>query len=172
MGNINKKDIINEDVAKEGNGNNIILKSDKLILKIIDYNSADYEEELKLRDEVLRKPLQMSIYNEDLSGDKTDIHLGVYIGNDLVGCLLLKELDNQTFKMRQVAVKPEYRGKGIGRKMVEYTENYAIENGYSKINLHARKNAIGFYEKLGYRIIGDEFLELRIPHHKMEKNLK
>ncbi|MEJ7682070.1 MAG: GNAT family N-acetyltransferase [Segetibacter sp.] len=37
--------------------------------------------------------------------------------------------------------------------------------------MHARKSAVGFYEKLGYKIVGDEFLELNIPHYIMEKQL-
>jgi predicted GNAT family N-acyltransferase len=37
--------------------------------------------------------------------------------------------------------------------------------------MHARKTAMGFYEKLGYEKIGDEFTEVTIPHYKMEKRL-
>jgi predicted GNAT family N-acyltransferase len=37
--------------------------------------------------------------------------------------------------------------------------------------MHARKNAVGFYEKMGYRVKGPEFLEVSIPHYEMEKEL-
>jgi predicted GNAT family N-acyltransferase len=37
--------------------------------------------------------------------------------------------------------------------------------------MHARKTATGFYEKLGYKIVGKEFTELNIPHYNMEKPL-
>jgi predicted GNAT family N-acyltransferase len=37
--------------------------------------------------------------------------------------------------------------------------------------MHARKNAVGFYEKMGYQVTGDEFTELTIPHYIMEKQL-
>jgi predicted GNAT family N-acyltransferase len=37
--------------------------------------------------------------------------------------------------------------------------------------MHARKTAVGFYEKLGYKRIGNEFLEVTIPHYAMEKAL-
>jgi predicted GNAT family N-acyltransferase len=37
--------------------------------------------------------------------------------------------------------------------------------------MHARKDAIGFYEKQGYKISGDEFTEVTIPHFVMEKKL-
>jgi predicted GNAT family N-acyltransferase len=37
--------------------------------------------------------------------------------------------------------------------------------------MHARKNAIGFYEKMGYKSSGQEFEEVTIPHFVMEKAL-
>jgi predicted GNAT family N-acyltransferase len=37
--------------------------------------------------------------------------------------------------------------------------------------MHARKSAVGFYEKLGYEIEGDEFEEVTIPHYEMQKTL-
>jgi predicted GNAT family N-acyltransferase len=37
--------------------------------------------------------------------------------------------------------------------------------------MHARNNSIGFYEKVGYKKKGDEFIEVTIPHYVMEKML-
>jgi predicted GNAT family N-acyltransferase len=37
--------------------------------------------------------------------------------------------------------------------------------------MNARKNALGFYDKLGYKVVGDEFLEVTLPHFTMEKEL-
>jgi predicted GNAT family N-acyltransferase len=37
--------------------------------------------------------------------------------------------------------------------------------------MHARVNAVGFYEKVGYRVHGDQFVEVTIPHYVMEKQL-
>jgi predicted GNAT family N-acyltransferase len=37
--------------------------------------------------------------------------------------------------------------------------------------MHARDTAIGFYEKLGYKVKGDGFIEVNVPHHVMEKEL-
>jgi predicted GNAT family N-acyltransferase len=52
-----------------------------------------------------------------------------------------------------------------------FAENLARDRGYKKITMHARKNAIGFYEKMGYVRIGNEFEEITIPHYLMEKKL-
>jgi predicted GNAT family N-acyltransferase len=54
---------------------------------------------------------------------------------------------------------------------MNFAENLARDRGYKKITMHARKNAIGFYEKLGYKKVGKEFEEITIPHYVMEKQL-
>ena len=43
--------------------------------------------------------------------------------------------------------------------------------GFVSLSLHARSIAVGFYEKLGYETVGDEFIEVSIPHRKMAKRL-
>ncbi|MBC7874938.1 MAG: GNAT family N-acetyltransferase, partial [Ferruginibacter sp.] len=35
----------------------------------------------------------------------------------------------------------------------------------------ARKNVVAFFEKMGYVVNGDEFIEITIPHYIMEKRL-
>lgn len=37
--------------------------------------------------------------------------------------------------------------------------------------LHARDVAKGFYRSMQYRVVGDEFTEVGIPHYHMEKEL-
>ena len=55
--------------------------------------------------------------------------------------------------------------------MRNFAENPARDRGYKIISMHARKNAAGFYEKMGYKIASDEFKEITIPHYVMEKQL-
>ena len=142
------------------------------MIKIFAVNSAYYKQELLIRDRILRKPLGMSLFEEDLSQDKHDIHIGAFDDNVLVGVILLSPIDESIIKMRQVAVDDEFQGRGIGSAMVKCCEEYAIENGYKTMIMHARKNVIKFYVKLGYETIGEEFSEVSLPHFKMEKILK
>ena len=58
---------------------------DQVMVREISYSSDDYRKELELRDEVLRKPLGMSLYNDNLEGDKNDTHIGAFLGERLVG---------------------------------------------------------------------------------------
>ena len=140
-----------------------------MIIKIFEYGTDFYRRELNLRDKVLRKPLGLNLFDEDLSQDEKDIHIGAFYGEKLTGCILLSKIDKKTLKMRQVAVDIEYQGQGIGSDMVKFCEKYTKNNGYDKITMHARKTAEDFYLKLGYKTIGNEFDEVGIPHCEMEK---
>ena len=138
-------------------------------IRIITYGSDDYNAELQLRDKVLRKPLGMSLFDEDLLRDKADIHIAAFYENILVGCLLLLPVTESILKMRQVAVDETFRSKGLGGMMVVFAEKYAQNHGFKKIELHARETAVAFYQKHKYAITGNQFFEVGIPHRKMLK---
>jgi predicted GNAT family N-acyltransferase len=70
-----------------------------------------------------------------------------------------------------MAVYNEKQGKGLGRALMSFAENLARDQGYKNLSMHARANAIGFYEKMGDRVVSDEFTEITIPHVVMEKKL-
>jgi len=73
--------------------------------------------------------------------------------------------------MRQVAVAAEWQRQGIGTALVEYAEAVARKVGYRRMILHARQEAVPFYERLGYARIGGRFEEVTILHWAMEKCL-
>lgn len=142
-----------------------------MIIRIYEHSSHEYMQELKLRNKILRKPLGMNLYDEDLNQDAIDTHIGAFDVEKLVGCILLTEIDSKILKMRQIAVDDEYQGRKIGSGMIKFCEKYAIDNGYKTIIMHSRKSVINFYEKLGYETVGEEFIEVSIPHFEMIKNL-
>lgn len=124
-----------------------------------------------LREEVLRKPLGLSLYHEDTSIDDQDDILLARIDQQVIACLMLRYIDQQTVKFRQMAVAEAYRSKHIGQQLIHFAEAALTEAGYKKIQLHARMSALGFYEKLGYQAYGAEFEEVTIPHIAMQKSL-
>ena len=149
-----------------------MIDPNKLEIREIKYNTEEYSRELELRDAVLRMPLGMSIYHDNLESDKTDFHLGAFVNNRLVGVLILTTLSTEDVKMRQVAVDEQWRAKKVGSDMVRYAETLAKNNGHRQMVLNARKSAVVFYKKLGYEIISEEFLEINLPHYKMRKCLE
>ena len=142
-----------------------------MALKIIDHGSAEYEQMVKLRDDILRKPLGLSFTREELEREKNNLHIVAYEDERMLGCCMLLEEDPETVRLRQMAVMNDLQGKGIGKALMQFAENLARDRGYKKIIMHARKTAIGFYEKLGYKAVGEEFLEVTLPHFVMEKKL-
>ena len=142
-----------------------------MALKIIDHGTPEYHQMVQLRNDILRKPLGLSFSAEELEKEKDNLLMSAYEDDQILGCCMLVEEDPQTVRLRQMAVLDDLQGKGIGKALMNFAENLARDRGYKKITMHARKNAIGFYEKMGYQKSGQEFEEITIPHYVMEKKL-
>jgi len=143
---------------------------DSLKIEIIDHGSERYEESVKLRDTLLRKPLGLAFNPSDLAKEKDQIHIVATVADAIIGVLILVPIEDKTFKMRQVAVAEAWQGKGIGTRLVSFSEEYAIKVGVCRIEMHARKEATQFYLDLAYSKEGDEFEEVGIPHYKLVKD--
>lgn len=142
-----------------------------MAVKIIDHGTKQYKQMIDLRYQILRKPLGLSFTQQEMEEEKNNIHIGCFDDERLEGCCMLVPVDNSTIQLRQMAVLSGLQGKGIGKVLMQFAENISRDQGYKKIIMHARKTALGFYEKSGYTKTGNEFLEVTIPHFVMEKNL-
>lgn len=138
----------------------------------IEFASPEYDLAVRLRTDVLRKPIGLEFTVEQLAAEWSDVHLACFDARqNMVGCLILTKKDSKTVKMRQVAVAENCQGLGVGRRLVEFSETWAVRNGFEKMELNARETAIPFYRKLNYPTVGERFEEVGIPHFKMEKHL-
>ncbi len=142
-----------------------------MALKIIDHGSAEYQLMVKMRDDILRKPLGLGFTPQELENEKDNMLIAAFEEEQMLGCCMLVEENSVMVRLRQMAVLNDLQGKGIGRALMNFAENLARDRGYKTLSMHARKNAIGFYEKMGYAVSGDEFTEVTIPHYVMEKKL-
>lgn len=142
-----------------------------MALKIIDHGTPEYLQMVKLRDDILRRPLGLGFTEEELESEKDNMLIAAFEDERILGCCMLLEEDPRIVRLRQMAVLNDLQGKGIGRALMNFAENLARDRGYRIIRMHARLNAIGFYEKVGYRGKGEQFIEVTIPHLMMEKNL-
>jgi predicted GNAT family N-acyltransferase len=142
-----------------------------MALKILDYGSPEYHQMVKLRDDLLRKPLGLSFSSQELEKEKDNMLIAAFEDDEMLGCCMLVEEKPDTVRLRQMAVLNDLQGKGIGRALMGFAENIARDRGYKIINMHARKATVVFFEKMGYKVSGDEFIELTIPHFIMEKKL-
>ncbi|MCC7435882.1 MAG: GNAT family N-acetyltransferase [Methanoregulaceae archaeon] len=141
--------------------------------RLVDHGTPEYEATVSLRYEVLRKPLGLDFTPEQLAAEVTDLHCALWEFGipEPLACLVLTPLSEGEIKMRQVAVRPDHQGQGLGRILVEFSETTARARGFTRMVLNARDTAVDFYLRLGYTIEGEPFTEVTIPHRRMAKSL-
>lgn len=107
---------------------------------------------------------------EEIERDKLDVsstHAVIY--NDelpiATGRIVFKEDSNCS--LGRIAVLKEYRGKNIGKMLVENLVKKSFELGAHEIHIHAQKHAERFYERLNFTPYGELFYEGGIPHVSM-----
>ncbi len=142
-----------------------------MALKQIYHGTPEYEQMVKLRYDIMRKPLGLEFNPEELAREKDDILIGAFEDDEIIGCCILSRIDSQCTRLRQMAVQKNRQGMGFGESMMQFAENLARDRGYKILMMHARDTAIGFYEKYGYRVKGEEFIEVNLKHRIMEKVL-
>lgn len=139
-------------------------------LKVLAFGSVEQRAAVELRRRVLRLPLGLDFSDQELEAEVEQIHFGFLVDGAVVSCLTLVPHGAEV-KMRQVATDPDWQGKGLGARLVEFSEGWAVQHGFSCMVLHAREPAVPFYLKLGYRVVGERFSEVGLPHLRMEKAL-
>lgn len=106
-----------------------------------------------------------------------DIHHVVLLwdGDQPVGCAAFKEYDGQRAEVKRVFLRPEYRGKGLGRQLLEALEVLAKRKGYSALILESGEPlaaAMKLYRFLGYEVIPNYGPYVNLPESIcMEKKL-
>jgi predicted GNAT family N-acyltransferase len=74
-------------------------------------------------------------------------------------------------KIGRMAVLQEWRGSGVGVAMLRDLIGRARAQGWPEVALDAQVSAIGFYEREGFIVYGDEFEDAGLPHRKMHLSL-
>lgn len=92
-----------------------------------------------------------------LSKDKLDIATGRLLQDGHIG---------------RVCVLKEFRGLGLGQMLMEALIQEAARRNMEQVVLSSQVHALAFYEKLGFEVVSDEYLEAGIPHKEMKLTLK
>ncbi len=138
----------------------------------VEVGSAEHAESVRLRERVLRAPLGLGgLSDGERAQEPAATHLACLLEGRVVGTLLLSDVEPRVVRMRQVAVLPELRGRGLGALLVHAAEALCTERGARLLFAHAREGVVPFYERLGYRVVGEPFVEVTIPHRRVEKEL-
>lgn len=81
-----------------------------------------------------------------------------YVGPRPVACAGLRRLDQRTAEIKRLYVRPEVRGRGLGRRMLQELERVAKAQGYEVVRLDTgaeQPGALRLFAATGYRQIGD-----------------
>jgi GNAT superfamily N-acetyltransferase len=127
-----------------------------------------------LRWQILRAPWRQSRGSERDELETTADHAAVFDERGAVLAIGRLHLNSPTeAQIRYMAVADVVRGQGVGRQIVEYLEAVARRRGASVIALNAREEVAGFYERLGYEVVGPGPMMFgAITHVKMQKQLR
>lgn len=144
----------------------------------IEFRPATIDEIYELRFAVLRPkqtPIKLHFPGDEDSPPNT-WHFGAFAPHPprVLACLTLfaSEWEQKpAIQLRGMAVAEEARGTGLGRKLLQTAEWAVRENPTARDWrwwCNARTPAIGFYEKLGWKVASEEFLIEGVgPHKKM-----
>lgn len=134
---------------------------------------AQLEEYYRLRWRVLREPLGYGRGAEKDELDHAAFHVTVRDRDErLLGIGRLHFNDDDEAQIRFMATDPKRRRRGVGRTVIARLEEIASKHGKKRIVLNARLEAVGFYERVGYRVVGPGPTLLgHVEHKRMEKRL-
>ncbi|MDQ3020341.1 MAG: GNAT family N-acetyltransferase [Bacteroidota bacterium] len=130
------------------------------MLKLIRTNSdnADFRMLVELLDEVLRESDgdDHPFYDQFNKLDKIKNAVVVYSDDIPAGCGAIKEYSKDISEIKRMYVKPDFRGQGIGKKILTALELWAAELNFSECILETGKkqtDAIRLYQSAGYEVI-------------------
>ncbi|AMW77975.1 GNAT family acetyltransferase [Acinetobacter sp. TGL-Y2] len=116
-----------------------------------------------IRELVFIQEQQIDAIDEWDAQDPISLHFVVY--GDLKPIATARLLDNNS--IGRVAVLKEYRGQGIGKiLMLDIIQQAKIQKRET-LKLSAQVHAIAFYQRLGFKAEGAEYLDCGIPHRDM-----
>ncbi|MCY6959140.1 GNAT family N-acetyltransferase [Clostridium brassicae] len=151
-------------------------------MEIIQATEKDLQSVLDLMSNVVENLSKKGIFQWDSSYPNRDIFLkdiknhSLYVikdNNSYLGTITLNEeqapeycnvdwltSNKKTLVIHRLAVSPNYQGKGIGRKLIDFAEQLGHKKNYDSIRLDAfskNLNSVNFYEKCGYIKTGEVY---------------
>jgi GNAT superfamily N-acetyltransferase len=106
------------------------------------------------------------------------LHLGAWVDGELAGIASVSpepvpgSSDGDAWRVRGMATVPEVRGRGVGAALLEACLEHARAQGGRVAWCNARTPAVGFYERFGFHVEGEEFELPGIgPHFLMRRAL-
>lgn len=133
----------------------------------------EFEQYYNLRWALLRKPWKQPPGSEKDELEDHAIHRVAISDNRIVGVARLHKIDDNISQIRYMAVTTGFKNQGIGTALIKSIESAAKEISAKTIILHAREQAVKFYQENGYQVLSKSHLLYdEIQHYKMHKELR
>jgi len=129
------------------------------------HNQPLFKIGLNIRTTVFVKEQNVDPNIEHDTFEESANHYLIYFDKKPIGAARWRET-NEGIKLERFAVLKEYRNKEIGAELLSQVLKDVLPLG-KPIYLHAQINALRFYERYGFVLVGGSFKEAEIVHYKM-----
>ncbi len=144
------------------------MKSNKnlLIKKVSEI--SDIQTCLAIRHQVFVEGQNVPLHEEVDGLDSCSEHYLLSLEQLPIGTARIRHLEDLA-KIERVAILEAYQGRGLGRELMNFIiENLQRNPHLKRAKLGAQSYAISFYEKLGFIVCSNEYLDAGIPHKDMQ----
>jgi len=136
--------------------------------------NQDFKDAFDIRRKVFIEEQGISENDEFNIMDLAAMHAIVYEDGEYTKAVATGRIlfDGETCKIGKICVIKEFRNRKYGDFTVRMLLNKAFTAGISEVYLDSQKSTVEFYRKIGFNIIGSEFLKANILHQKMMINVR
>ncbi len=131
-------------------------------------SDEDIQRCLEIRFKVFVEGQNVPLEEEVDGKDAESMHYLLFINEHPVGTARVRCMDSYS-KIERVAILNESQGKGLGRDIMKFIlSDIQNHSTVKKVRLSSQTYAIPFYEKLGFSVCSEEYMDACIPHKDME----
>lgn len=126
-------------------------------IKFHSYDHKYYQQNLHLRDAILRRPIGKKISPDDLETEMDNDFYGLIMDDKLLGTLSIYAEQSHVAHLTAFAVDSHFQKQGLGTRLLKFTIADLRHRGFTQIKVNARVSAKEFYTKNGFIVVGEKY---------------
>jgi predicted GNAT family N-acyltransferase len=124
-----------------------------------------------LRREVFVAEQSVPVSREADGEDTVSRHFALKDNGKIIATCRVRRMGSAA-KIERMAVKKDYRRKGIGQELMKYVLQQLTGTGdIQLLKLSSQADAVPFYERLNFKKRGPEYMDAGMPHYDMTREL-